>query len=64
MPDNTVDLHLVKAMVEVARGLGKYTIAEYVGCKKTVNLLRKLGVDYAQRYHIGKPKPATEILVS
>ncbi|MBM4054034.1 MAG: EAL domain-containing protein [Planctomycetes bacterium] len=64
LPVNTVDQHLVKAMVEVARGLGKYTIAEYVGCEKTVALLQELGVDFAQGYYIGNPKPASEALVS
>lgn len=56
LPYNSVDQHLVKAMVEVARGLGKKTIAEFVENEETVRLLRELGVDYAQGYHIGKPR--------
>ncbi|MCF6149776.1 MAG: EAL domain-containing protein [Candidatus Kuenenia sp.] len=55
LPNNPVDQHLVKAMVEIARWLGKKTIAEYVECNNTVQLLKKLGVDYAQGYYIGKP---------
>lgn len=55
LPHNPVDQHLVKAMVEVANGLGKKTIAEYVNSEETVRLLRKFGVGYAQGYYIGKP---------
>ena len=51
-----VDQHLVRAMVELARALGKETIAEFVEDEETVALLRKLGVDYAQGYHVGEPK--------
>lgn len=59
--NDETDQHLVRAMVEVARGLGKYTIAEYVGCDRTIGLLRELGVDYAQGYHIGKPVSMSEL---
>ena len=55
LPHDTVDQHLVKAIVEVSRALGKATIAEFVGDGQTLNLLRKFGVDFAQGYHIGKP---------
>lgn len=58
---NLTDQHLVKAMVEIARGLGKQTVAEFVGCEETVQLLSKYGVDYAQGYHIGKPCAVSEI---
>jgi diguanylate cyclase (GGDEF)-like protein/PAS domain S-box-containing protein len=54
---DTVDQHLVKAMVEVARGLGKKTTAEFVENEETLRLLLGYGVDYAQGYHIGKPRP-------
>lgn len=55
LSSNSVDQHLVKAMVEVANGLGKKTIAEYVNSEETVRLLKKFGVGYAQGYYIGKP---------
>jgi EAL domain-containing protein (putative c-di-GMP-specific phosphodiesterase class I) len=51
-------------VVEVARGLGKQTIAEYVGDDTTVELLRELGVDYAQGFHTGRPVPVAESLSS
>lgn len=57
LPRNPVDQHLVRAMVEVAHGLGKRTIAEFVGDEATLRLLREYGVDYAQGYFIGRPEP-------
>ena len=54
---STTDQLLIRAAVDIARGLGKKTIAEYVGDEATVALLRKLGVDYAQGFHIGRPGP-------
>ncbi len=62
LPRDTVDQHLVKAMVEVARALGKETIAEFVTDEDTLRLIRELGVDYAQGYHIGQPREVGEIL--
>jgi diguanylate cyclase (GGDEF)-like protein/PAS domain S-box-containing protein len=56
------DQLLIRAAVDIARGLGKKTIAEYVGDDETVELLRRLGVDYAQGFHIGQPGPLTQRL--
>ncbi|HHT9129648.1 MAG TPA: putative bifunctional diguanylate cyclase/phosphodiesterase, partial [Candidatus Brocadiaceae bacterium] len=56
LPHSPADQHLVKAMVEVARGLGKKTVAMFVSNNETMRLLREFGVDYAQGYFIGQPK--------
>jgi EAL domain-containing protein (putative c-di-GMP-specific phosphodiesterase class I) len=45
----------------MATGLGKKTIAEFVADDATVKLLRQYGVDFAQGYHIGKPRPLSEV---
>jgi diguanylate cyclase (GGDEF)-like protein len=50
---------LVKSLVQIARELGKRTIAEFVEDEPTLVKLRALGVDYAQGYHIGRPAPLT-----
>ena len=42
--------------------MGKKTIAESVADPDTICLLRDSGVDYAQGYHIGPPKPVAEFL--
>jgi diguanylate cyclase (GGDEF)-like protein/PAS domain S-box-containing protein len=55
------DQVLVKALVEVARGLGIQTIAEYVADDQTLELVRELGVDYAQGFLIGRPAPVSEL---
>lgn len=54
---NADDQLFVKALIDVAKGLGKKTIAEFVENKDILTLLRQYGVDYAQGYHIGRPAP-------
>jgi diguanylate cyclase (GGDEF)-like protein/PAS domain S-box-containing protein len=49
------DQVLVRAVVDIARGLGSRTIAEFVGDEETLELLRELGVDYGQGFHLGRP---------
>jgi diguanylate cyclase (GGDEF)-like protein len=62
LPTSPTDQLLVRAMVEVARGLGMQTIAEFVGDAETVELLTTLGVDFAQGFHVGMPEPAQTAL--
>ena len=57
LPDSPTDQLVVRAMVDVARGLGQRTIAEFVGSQRCLELLRDLGVDYAQGFWLGKPAP-------
>ena len=57
LPNDVSDQHLVRSMVELAHGLGKQTIAEWVEDEGTLELLRQFGVDYAQGYFLGKPAP-------
>ena len=55
-----VDQLIVQAIVGIARGMGKKTVAEFVGSAEEVRLIRMSGVDYAQGYHIGRPRPLEE----
>ncbi|CAN5506607.1 hypothetical protein BH20ACT19_BH20ACT19_04230 [soil metagenome] len=55
------DQLVIKAVVEIARGLGKRTVAEFVGDEATVELLRRHGVDFAQGFHVGEPAPVAEL---
>lgn len=48
---------VVQSVVDIARGLGKRTIAEFVGDAETLQLIRRYGVDYAQGYYVAKPQP-------
>lgn len=59
---NPVDQLVVKAIVSIAQGMGKKTIAEFVADANAVSLLRDSGVDYAQGYHIGQPQPIADAL--
>jgi EAL domain-containing protein (putative c-di-GMP-specific phosphodiesterase class I) len=60
LPTSMTDQLMVKAMVQVAKGLGMKTIAEFVGNDETIVFLREYGVDYAQGFHVGKPAPVAE----
>ena len=62
LTDSTTNQLVVQAVVSIARGLGKQTIAEYVGDEETRLLLREYGVDFAQGYFIGRPVPIEEIV--
>ena len=61
--DDRTDQLVIQAVVDIARGLGKRTVAEMVGDQPTLELLAGLGVDHAQGYHIGKPAPLAKWLV-
>jgi diguanylate cyclase (GGDEF)-like protein/PAS domain S-box-containing protein len=54
---NETDRILISAVVQIARGMGKHTIAEFVGDQATVEVLTGLGVDYGQGYFLGRPEP-------
>jgi len=58
LPDSPIDQLVVKALAEVARGMGRPTIAEFVGDEQTIRLLRSYGVDYAQGFALGRPQPS------
>ncbi len=57
-----IDQLVIDAVVRIARGLGKETVAEFVTTEKTLRLVDRLGVDYAQGYHIAHPAPLAELL--
>jgi PAS domain S-box-containing protein len=54
---NPSNLHLVKAIVSLARAFGLKTIAEGVEDEQALTLLRAEGVDFAQGFHLGRPGP-------
>ena len=61
--NNQTDQLVIQAVVDIARGLGKKTVAEMVGDQETLDLLRRMGVDHAQGYHVGRPAPLAKWLV-
>jgi PAS domain S-box-containing protein len=46
---------VVEAIVNLAHGFELQTVAEGVEDQETLELLRTLGVDYVQGYHLGRP---------
>jgi PAS domain S-box-containing protein len=54
---NPANRHVVAAIVSLAKAFGLQTIAEGVENEETLTLLRALGVDFAQGFHIGRPRP-------
>jgi len=57
LPASRTDQLVVKALVGVVRGMGRRTIAEFVGDQPTLEMLRSYGVDYAQGFAVGRPRP-------
>ncbi len=58
---NRTDQLVIEAVVRIARGLGKETVAEFVSDPQLEQFVRSQGVDYAQGFHVGRPVPVTEL---
>jgi len=55
---------LVGSMIDLSHHLGLEVVAEGVEDAETLELLRGLGCDHAQGYHLGRPLPAAEVLAA
>ena len=62
LQDNPTDQLLVRAVQDVARGMGKQTVAECVEDEATALMLGELGVDMLQGFHHGRPAPVEDVL--
>lgn len=54
---SSADRLIIDAVVAIARGLGTETIAEFVTDARVLEVVRGLGVDHVQGYHVGAPMP-------
>jgi EAL domain-containing protein (putative c-di-GMP-specific phosphodiesterase class I) len=54
--NDETDQILVKSMAEVAKKLGKKTIAEFVETPETILKLKELGINLGQGFVFGKPE--------
>jgi diguanylate cyclase (GGDEF)-like protein/PAS domain S-box-containing protein len=54
---DSIDLAMVRSINEIGHMMGKHTIAEFVEDRKVLDILKRVGVDYAQGYEIGRPEP-------
>ena len=55
--DSAVDQVIVRSVAQIAHTLGKKTVAEFVSSESALALLGRLGVDYVQGFHVGRPAP-------
>lgn len=57
MPETAQDRAIVRSVVQLAQGLGLSVIAEGVEREEHLQMLRAMGCDAAQGFHIAKPMP-------
>jgi len=55
LANDETDRVLVRSMHQIAKKMGKKTIAEFVECPKTIEILREIGINYGQGYIFGRP---------
>ena len=55
------DYAVVKSITEIGHFMGKEIIAEFVENEDILQMLRDIGVDYAQGYAIAKPQSLTTL---
>ncbi len=60
LAENEASRHVVQAVIALARDFHLETVGEGVEDERTLSLLRELGVDYAQGYHLSRPEPFLE----
>lgn len=53
---DNLQLAMVRSMNDIAHAMGKYTVAEFVGSRECMNILKDMGVDYVQGYYVGAPR--------
>ena len=53
---------MVETIVELAHRLGIETIAEYVSSKEILDIIKEIGIDYAQGFYMGKPERIENLL--
>lgn len=56
LPNDRDNQVFVKSIVDVARGMRKQTIAEFVEDAETLTMLKRFGVDMVQGYHLDTPR--------
>lgn len=57
-----IDEAMVRSINEIGHVMATKTIAEFVEDVDSLNILKKIGVDYAQGYFLGMPEPLIEMI--
>lgn len=63
MKVNPIDRAIVESINDVGHKIGAVTVAEFVEDAETLEILREIGVDMAQGYHIARPIPLETLLL-
>jgi Amt family ammonium transporter len=58
---DTTDKAMVQSINSIGHVMGLKTIAEFVETEEILNTLNEIGVDYAQGYHIDRPRPLEQL---
>jgi EAL domain-containing protein (putative c-di-GMP-specific phosphodiesterase class I) len=61
LPASRTDQLVVEALARLVSGMGGETIAEFVRDQPTMTMLRIFGVDYAQGFEVGHPRPTLSL---
>lgn len=56
LAENRDDEVFVRTLIELSRSFQLETVAEMIETEQTVAILKRLGVDYLQGYHLGYPR--------
>ena len=48
---------ITEAIISFSKKLGKKTIAEFIHCEEIYTIVKDLGADYSQGFHLGMPSP-------
>lgn len=62
LASNSIDRAIVESINDVGHKIGAVTIAEFVEDAATLDLVREIGIDMAQGWHIGRPEPIEDLL--
>jgi EAL domain-containing protein (putative c-di-GMP-specific phosphodiesterase class I) len=60
VPTRPVNRAMVKAIIELGHGIGAHVIAEGIHNDEEMQVLRAMGVDFGQGYHLGRPDAGQE----
>lgn len=57
MDDSRSDRMIVQSLTNIAHSFGALVVAEHVENEAILNIIRDMGIDFAQGWHTGKPQP-------
>lgn len=57
MLEDPIDRAMVQVINQIGHVMGKRTVAEFVESLEILDVLREIGIDYAQGYALAKPQP-------